>query len=255
MSTGAVVARDERVAPGGQPVFRAPRGGKHIQVRELHFPNDFDFCEVNTLSTGGSRFGAGRPLKSVKAERCKQIDVQTLHRAGLLLAGTSTWTWPAPQNKRGTAGRGFGVDADEWGITLRFYVNEVECARRIGITRTLCNFGGTRPWFVCPACGERVGVLFQLSAEYLCRHCHKVSYRSQRASLCSRTWIKQRKIERRLGPNFERPKGMHHKTYLRLLKVVSQCQVEREAWLSPRIDSLAGTIDRVADQIRQIKCQ
>lgn len=202
------------------------------------------------MSTGGSRFGAGRPLKSVKAERCKQINVHTLHRAGVLLAGSSTWMWPTPRIKNGSVGRSIGVDADEWGITLRFYIREVEYARRIGIARTPCPFGGNRPWFVCPACRTRVGVLFELSTDYLCRRCHKVSYRSQRASVCTRTWIKQGKIERILGPNFDRPKGMHHKTYLRLLRVVSQCQAERDAWLGPRMAALRGQLDRLAEQIR-----
>ena len=249
MSTGAVVARDERTDPGGQPVFRASSGGYHIHVRQLHFPNDFDFCEVLTLNTGGSRFGAGRPLTSVKAERCKQIDVQTLHRTGLLVAGSSSWMWPTPEDKSGTVGRAIGVDADEWGITLRFYIREIEYVRHIGITRTPCHFGGSRPWFVCPACKARVGVLFELSTDYLCRRCHKVSYRSQRTSPCARAWIKQRKIERILGPNFERPKGMHHKTYLRLLKVVSQCQAERDALLGPRIAALKDQLDRLAERI------
>jgi hypothetical protein len=47
---------------------------------------------------------------------------------------------------------------------------------------TPCNFGGERPWFVCPgvACGRRVAVLYGAGKYFLCRHCYDLRYESQR---------------------------------------------------------------------------
>ena len=49
----------------------------------------------------------------------------------------------------------------------------IEC--RVSITYTTCNFGGSRPWFRCPAeeCGHRVRKLYlppRGEARFQCRH-------------------------------------------------------------------------------------
>ena len=53
----------------------------------------------------------------------------------------------------------------------------------INFTRTKCNFGGYRWWFICPNqnCGRRVRVLYRSpnSRYYVCRHCHNLTYRSK----------------------------------------------------------------------------
>lgn len=45
-------------------------------------------------------------------------------------------------------------------------------------TRTKCNYGGDRVWFLCPACDRRVGALYRppLKFIFLCRHCHNLTY-------------------------------------------------------------------------------
>jgi hypothetical protein len=39
---------------------------------------------------------------------------------------------------------------------------------------TACNFGGERPWFICPGagCSRRVAVLHAAGKHFLCRHCY-----------------------------------------------------------------------------------
>ncbi len=47
---------------------------------------------------------------------------------------------------------------------------------------TPCNFGGFRPWFVCPGegCGRRVAILYGPGqGQMLCRHCRNLNYASQ----------------------------------------------------------------------------
>ena len=94
---------------------------------------------------------------------------------------------------------------------------------------TACNFGGERPWFLCPgathgvACDRRVAKLYFKGVYFLCRHCHDLGYASQREALRTAPLRKARDIRWWLGgsedirdPFPERPKGMHRATYARL---------------------------------------
>ena len=46
------------------------------------------------------------------------------------------------------------------------------------LSKSKCNFGGTRPWFICPNCKCRVGKLYRkpFSMAFLCRHCQNLTY-------------------------------------------------------------------------------
>jgi hypothetical protein len=48
----------------------------------------------------------------------------------------------------------------------------------INLTKTKCNFGGERVWFLCPACSKRVGTIYRrpLAELFLCRHCLNLTY-------------------------------------------------------------------------------
>ncbi len=88
---------------------------------------------------------------------------------------------------------------------------------------TSCGLGGRRPWFVCPGegCGRRVAILYLEGGSFLCRHCRNLAYPSQReGKLGGRLGKARRRAEKaraRLGPDSDpRPKGMHHKTFVRL---------------------------------------
>jgi hypothetical protein len=50
-----------------------------------------------------------------------------------------------------------------------------ESCRGVRLTWMLCNFGGTRPWFVCPDCGYWVALMFNNA----CRRCRGINYESQ----------------------------------------------------------------------------
>ena len=98
------------------------------------------------------------------------------------------------------------------------------------MVRVPCEFGGNRPYFLCPgvvngiACGRRVIKLYGVGRYFLCRHCYRLVYASQREDDMDRAVRRARKIRVRLGgaparaPLFpERPKGMWWRTYERLL--------------------------------------
>ena len=189
------------------------------------------------MSRGGTRWGAGRPGWHVKAEHCRRLDVRRWHRDGFLRPGTSTsWIWTDSETGERLASIGFSV-ADHH-VTLSYSINDVPARQHVPLDRTACNFGGTRPWFHCPRCSRRVAVLFLRASGFACRHCQRIAYGSQSDDLCGRTWRRQAKLEARLGPHWQRPKGMHHRTRERLLEGIFACEEIRE-------DALAVYLSRV----------
>ncbi|WP_201619018.1 hypothetical protein [Psychrobacter maritimus] len=93
----------------------------------------------------------------------------------------------------------------------------------IELAKTSCNYGNYRYWFLCPSCSKRTGVLY-CAGSYVCRHCIGASYHSQLQQPVDRIYTKLNALRERLGWQVgvihgigERPKGMHHSTYERLL--------------------------------------
>lgn len=95
----------------------------------------------------------------------------------------------------------------------------------VHITYTTCEYGGSRPWFICPTvgCGKRVAIIYGGDI-FACRHCYKLAYKSQRESESDRACRKADKIRDKLDwepgiLNGEglKPKGMHWKTFERML--------------------------------------
>jgi hypothetical protein len=80
----------------------------------------------------------------------------------------------------------------------------------VELAYTACNFGQSCPWALCSRCGRRVAKLYLRAGQFACRHCQRVSYASQLHDALGRSWLKQRKIEAKLGADWQRPKGMNH---------------------------------------------
>lgn len=89
----------------------------------------------------------------------------------------------------------------------------------VPLARTPCHFGGSRVWFRCPKCRRRVAILYG-GKHFLCRHCHKLPYRSQGENRLDRTMRRANHYFDRIrsddhGMLLEKPKGMRWKTYWR----------------------------------------
>jgi hypothetical protein len=104
-----------------------------------------------------------------------------------------------------------------------------------------CRFGGARPYFVCPgvvngiACGRRVIKLHGAGIYFLCRHCYRLAYASQREDRHDRALRRANNIRMRLGgePGIastfpDRPKGMHHGTYEHLKSAALNAEILAE---------------------------
>lgn len=97
----------------------------------------------------------------------------------------------------------------------------VECV--VQLTTTRCNLGGERFWFYCPNCNRRTGSIFIVGPPFQCRVCLRLRYQSQRESHGMRLLAKAIRLRKRFGGTRDawsfrsKPKGMHRRTYKRLI--------------------------------------
>ena len=182
-------------------------------------------------------YGSGRPSTKTKAEDCRSLDVNRFHRDGCLNTGRmGNWVW----SRDGEEIARIGYRALDGALALDYrisrYGGEWEAiSQSIRITKANCNYGGQRPYFICPAavngryCGRRVGKLFLGSKYFVCRHCNNLAYSSQSEERHGRLLRRANKMRVALGGEagtvhwIRRPKGMWQRTYQR-----HRAQIERD---------------------------
>ena len=170
----------------------------------------------------GRRYQGGRST----TEDYRPLDVRTLHKAGLLAAGhVALWNWYS----RGELRASIQVQAREDHVFLTYAATENgerrDYSYPVRLDWTPCQYGGARPWFLCPArgCGRRVAILYG-GAVFACRHCYRLAYESQRARDYDRLAGRADKVRRRLGwpvgilnpTPWTKPPRMHWRTFWRL---------------------------------------
>ncbi|MFC6588785.1 hypothetical protein ACFQDZ_17450 [Sulfitobacter pacificus] len=113
-------------------------------------------------------YGSGRRGYKQKAEECRSLDVNRLHREGCLTPGRQgNWVWSRDGEE--VARIGYKAEEGQFVLDYRFrqYGGEWEpITEVVGLTHADCNYGNQRPYFRCPGvvdgrhCGRRVGKLF-----------------------------------------------------------------------------------------------
>jgi hypothetical protein len=192
--------------------------------------------------------------KKTTTGECHNVDVRYLHREGLLKPGrwfSLRWS----QADRETGSIGIVVEGTEpperviLNYRHRIGPGDVweDVQEPVPLEWTSCNFGGERPWFICPGagCGRRVAILYGPGRYFLCRHCYDLVYESQRENEMHRALRRAQAIRERLGgsanmtkPFPERPKGMHWSTYDRLWWEHDEAEMEQLAGLREWLDRL-----------------
>jgi hypothetical protein len=97
--------------------------------------------------------------------------------------------------------------------------SNIQC---LSIVYSSCGKGGRRPWWQCPACAARRGVLFLRARNWGCRGCLALPFRSQRMTRRDRAIAKAKRLHLLLGGSgslvdelpLERPHRMRRRTYL-----------------------------------------
>jgi hypothetical protein len=151
----------------------------------------------------------------------RRLDMYYLHRRNLLAPGSVfTMSW----SRNGERFATIGIRAESGRIILKYRISQrggewEDREYPVALDWTACHYGGQRPWFLCPCCWRRVGVLYG-GAVFACRHCHNLAYDCQREELHSRLQSQELKLRDRLGWKSSKygskPKGMHWKTFERL---------------------------------------
>ena len=150
------------------------------------------------------------------------LDIRKLSRKGLLTPGNSfSWQWLIGDQP--VAGLSIRVGYND--LTLSYCKKSTGeiVEQRVDVETTPCRYGGTRPWFTCPRCRDRVAVVYAPGRHFACRKCCDLAYATQKVGVGSRASAKADKIRKRLGwpvgilnPVGGKPKGMHWKTFDRL---------------------------------------
>jgi hypothetical protein len=193
-------------------------------------------------------YGSGQTSYRHKAEDCRSLDVNCLHRKGCLKPGMQgNWIW----SRDGEEVARIGYKAEDGRLILDYRVRQnggdwEPIAEFIRITRADCNFGNARPYFKCPGvvngrhCGRRVSKLFSGGRYFLCRHCYNIAYASQSEPRHDRMLRRANKLRASLGGEMgtaywiaPKPKGMWQRTYQRKRFEIEWCEDQaNQAFLS-----------------------
>jgi hypothetical protein len=146
--------------------------------------------------------------KKTTIDECQRIDVRYLHREGLLKPGRwFSLRWSRAGRETGSI-RGVVSRDDRPEQIILLYRHRSgasgeweDVQEPVPLSWTACNFGGERPWFVCPGagCGRRVAILYGPGRYFLCRHCYDLRYENQREDKMHRALRRAQKIREGLG--------------------------------------------------------
>jgi hypothetical protein len=223
--------------------------------------NDFVKTERDVMGGYGSgRRGVGR----YKAEECRMLDVNQLHRAGALKVGRWSgllWT------RDGERVASIRLQAEKENITVSYRIRVgdgdwEDVSETVDIDRVPCRFGGRRPYFICPGivngdfCRRRVAKLYGPGRYFLCRHCYRLTHASQGEGLCDRARRRASKIRARLGgdpggtcPLPSKPRGMWRRTYERVCNAAIEAEMLANQAFVIEAQRLVSRIDRRRQRI------
>lgn len=169
-------------------------------------------------------------MKQVVDNQLK-IDIRDFKKQGLTYDAELTGTMSIRRNGQETDSISIAINA--YLLILRYlYKSSEDKVKRIRQEIKLdwlkCHYGGQRVYFICPQCGKRVESLYMIHEYFSCRTCCNLIYKSQQEDRADRLLRKVRKIRRKLDADdnlwsiiWNKPKGMHHKTFDRLVEQVN----------------------------------
>jgi hypothetical protein len=191
-------------------------------------------------------YGSGRRCTNELETTYRKLDIRFLAREGVLAAGCEcSVQWS------GCPLELLLIQAGEDELHFRYDTNPQSWQRGevdlpIKLEWTPCNYGGRRPWFLCPrrGCGRRVAILYG-SSDFGCRTCRRLTYHTQRTPAASRSLERAQRLRVRLGGNVDmtqpfpaRPKGMHFLTYMKRAMRAWRAEDQANADLLEWLDSI-----------------
>ena len=170
-----------------------------------------------------------------KCHEYHSVDIDWLRRKGYLRTGCSgKLTWSRGGNPTGNIDYRVEVCGLRLTYKSRSHGGEWrDVDELVPFVETPTNFGGVRRWFACLSCRKTCRILYG-GAYFRCRSCYRLKYESQYEPAWGQAASRALKIRQRLGcregidDSFpSRPKGMHWRTYERLM---AQAERLQNAW-------------------------
>jgi hypothetical protein len=214
---------------------------------------------------GSGPYGFLGETSKTTVEECLNLDIRRLHRDGHLKPGAYlTWAWERGEENKAT----IGIKVKKQAVRLEYTVTRPDGEKKdynysVSISRTSCNFGGERPWFICPGvvnnvvCNRRVAKLYKPPGGdlFLCRHCYNLNYSSSQESgdEMARMRRKLRKLYRKLDSKWEgmaysytpeKPKHMHWDTYREITNEINLLERELVKEFERKAAKLIGGFNR-----------
>lgn len=205
-------------------------------------------------------YGSGRQYGRPIAEHCLKIDLAWMMRKGLAVPGgwrAGKLAWTCNGQPHGDISYSCDMsDPERSVLELRFTTgasrgDPKDHVQRIHLSYTVPKLGGKRWWMHCPVNGQRVGKLYVPPGGdiFASRKAWRIGYKSQRVSRRDAAFERLFRLQRRLGCSEgwgaypSRPKGMHHRTYERLMDrywdIDEECAIESMMFLQ----RLGGKLD------------
>lgn len=183
------------------------------------------------------------------------LDVHKMQRDGLLQAGHSfTWSWSRNGVRLASISARVEFDSVTLDYRQRGHGGEWrDMNYPVRLSWTSCNYGGQRAWWLCPAvgCSRRVAVLYGGSV-FACRHCQRLTYKSQKETPSSAAYRRADNLRNRLGWVAGvvhgigcKPKGMHWNTFQRMLAIYNDHDRQTLAGMDAAIEQIHRKIGRI----------
>ena len=196
-------------------------------------------------------------------EDCLPLSIVKLLRernlvAGQVMTGVLTWTTTRENRALEIVTYSSDLTANDHGW-LRITSLDGRHVDQVSLTTTVPQFGGRRWWFVCPFSGARVGKLFRPAGVrcFAGRKAHGLAYRSQREAGIETSHSRVERAARKLGGRWtlgralpRRPKGMHHRTYARLMMAFWEASDDHVALSHARLQAMLARDDRTGGGAR-----
>jgi hypothetical protein len=184
--------------------------------------------------------GSGRTGGRTRIDSVRRIDIRRLHREGVLSQPHASVSWYLGGRRAGSVDIFPSIDEVRLSYNVRCAGESNFCKTEevVSITRTSCNYGGHRPWFLCPGCKCRVAILYLGRVRFLCRHCYDLIHDSVNEGRYDKMLRRSRMLRRKLGADVlafgasvSRPKGMHLRTFGRLQDELACVERGMTVWL------------------------
>lgn len=171
----------------------------------------------------------------VTLEDCRNLDINRMTKLGAIQEGclkSGSWVWTDRQTGEEMSKIGYQCNTLDkensyLRLTYKFTNTDQSLDYQVRLVRTYPPYGGVRFWFICPERGKRIAKLFLIPSDgrFVSRHVYKVRYASQSKGPIDRMIDKKWRLVRKTGGDYfpVRPKGMHRRTFERIMdKFIAQ---------------------------------